>query len=41
MVGRHHRLRGHGFEKLPEIVEDREAWHATVAGVRVGDDLRD
>ena len=27
--------------KLPEIVEDREASHATVPGVRVGDDLRE
>ena len=30
MVGWHHRLNRHEFEKLHEIVEDREAWHAAV-----------
>ena len=27
MVERHHRFNGHEFEKAPEIVMDREAWH--------------
>ena len=26
-------LSGHEFEQVPEIVEDREAWHAAVHGV--------
>ena len=33
MVGCHHRLSGHGFEKLREMVEDREASCAAVHGV--------
>ena len=33
MVGWHHRLNGHEFEKLQELVMDREAWHAVVHGV--------
>ena len=33
MVGWHHRLNGHGFDKLQEIVKDREAWSAVVHGV--------
>ena len=33
MVGWHHRLNVHEFEQLWEIVEDREAWQATVHGV--------
>jgi len=34
MVGWHYQLNGHEFEKLWEIVQDREVWHATVHGVR-------
>ena len=30
MVGWHHRLNGHGFGGLWELVMDREAWHVTV-----------
>ena len=33
MVGWHHRLNGHEFEQLQEIVKDREACHAAVHGV--------
>ena len=33
MVGRHHRLHGHEFEQLQEIVKDGEAWHVAVHGV--------
>ena len=33
MVGWHHRLNGHGFGKLRELVMDREAWRAAVYGV--------
>ena len=29
----HQQLNEHEFEKLQEIVEDREAWSATVHGV--------
>ena len=32
-VGWHHRLNGHEFEDLQELVMDREAWHAAVHGV--------
>ena len=30
MVGWHHRLDGHEFEQLQELVMDREAWSAAV-----------
>ena len=30
MVGWHHQLNGHEFEQGPEIMKDREAWHAAV-----------
>ena len=33
MVGWHQRLNGHKFEQTPELVMDRQAWHATVHGV--------
>ena len=33
MVGWHHQLNGHEFEKTPELVTDREAWRAAVHGV--------
>ena len=33
MVGWHHRLIGHGFGWTPELVMDREAWHAVFHGV--------
>jgi len=33
MVGWHHRLEGHEFEQLRELVIDKEAWHAAVHGV--------
>ena len=32
-VGWHHQLNGHEFDKLPEMVKDREVWHAAVHGV--------
>ena len=33
MVGWHHQSNGHEFEKLQELVMDREACHAEVHGV--------
>ena len=33
MAGWHHRLNGHEFEYTPELVMDREAWHAVIHGV--------
>ena len=33
MVGWHQQLNGHKFEQGPELVMDRQAWHATVHGV--------
>ena len=33
MVGWHHRLHVHEFDKLRALVMDREAWHAAVHGV--------
>ena len=32
MVGWHHQLNGHEFEKLQEMVKDREAWRAAIHG---------
>ena len=33
MVGRHHRLHGHEFERVRGDGEGQEAWHAAVHGV--------
>ena len=33
MVGWHHRLDGHRFGWIPELVMDREAWRAAINGV--------
>ena len=42
MAGWHHRLDGHEFEQLQELVKDREAWRAAVhwvtkSQIRLGD----
>ena len=37
MVRWYHRLNGHEFEQVQEIVKEREAWHAASMGLqRVG-----
>ena len=33
MVGWYHQLNGHEFDKLQELVMDREAWRAVTLGV--------
>ena len=33
MAGWHHRLNGHEFEQVLEMVKDREAWRAAHHGV--------
>ena len=33
MIGWYHRLNGHGFGGLQELVMDREAWRAAIHGV--------
>ena len=33
MVGWHHQLNGHEFERTPGVGDDREAWRAAVHGV--------
>ena len=36
MVRWHHRLNGHEFGELQELLMDREAWRAVVHGVAKG-----
>ena len=33
MIGWYYRLDGHEFEQTPEVVIDKEAWHAAAPGV--------
>ena len=33
VVGWHHRINGHEFEQLQELMMDRESWHAAIHGV--------
>ena len=33
MAGWHHQLNTHDFEQTPEILKDREAWHAAIHGL--------
>ena len=33
MAGWHHRLDGHEFGWTPELMMDREAWHAAIHGI--------
>ena len=33
IAGWHHQLNAHDFEQTPEIVKDREAWHAAIHGL--------
>ena len=37
MVGSYHWLNGHEFDKLQELVMDREAWHAAVHEIAESD----
>ena len=37
MIGLHHRLDGHEFVELWELVMDRGAWNAVVMGYSLGD----